>query len=161
MAEPRYKDFDDLRDNCPAEIQADIAIDLLHDDADRLAAVWPATHDGGFRLALTQAAADYWEAAVKAAAATVGRSLPEDHFAVEILVDSYADPDMGHTVLLELHAYCGTEQVGELCWDVFDDAAVETRFCKGFPERVLALLAEHTDTAGLGCDVELTEVAEV
>ncbi len=38
MAEPRYSDFDDLRDNRAAELQADIAVDLLHDDPERLAA---------------------------------------------------------------------------------------------------------------------------
>lgn len=161
MAEPRYKDFDDLRDNCEAEIQADFAIDLLHDRQERLDEVWPATHDGGFRLTLTQAVADYWEEAVKAAAVASGRGLPEDHFAIEILVDSYADPDMGHSVLLELHAYCGTEALGETCWNVFDDAALETKFCKSFPEKVLAMLAEQADTSGLTCEVELTEVAEV
>lgn len=161
MAEPRYYDFEDLRDNCPAELQADIAVDLLHDDPERLDAAWPATGDGGFRLALTQAVADFWEAALHEAAKAKGRTIPEDHFAIEILVDSYADPDMGHTLLLELHAYCGTEAVGELCWDVFDTAAVETRFCREFPRKTLDLLSGHTDAAGLTCEVEVTEVAEI
>lgn len=160
MAEPRYHDFDDLRANREAELQADLAIDLMHDDPARLEAAWSAGADGEFRLALTQAVADYWEQAVQDAATAAGRKVPEDHFAIEILLDAYADPDMGHSLLLELHAYCGTEALGELCWDVFDDAAAETRFCREFPARVIALLAEHVDTTGLSCDVEVTEVAE-
>ena len=38
-----YRDFEDLRDNCPFSLRADIAIDLLHDDPRHLAEVWPAT----------------------------------------------------------------------------------------------------------------------
>jgi len=161
MAEPRYRDFEDLRDNRAAELQADIAIDLLHDDPERLAAVWSAAGDGGFRLSLTQAVADYWEQALHAAAEAAGRAVPEDHFAIEILLDAFADQDMGHSLLLELHAYCGTEALGELCWDVFDDAPVESRFCREFPGRVLTLLGEQADTGGLACEVEVTEVAEL
>ncbi|HPF69203.1 MAG TPA: hypothetical protein PLQ13_00915 [Candidatus Krumholzibacteria bacterium] len=161
MAEPRYHDFDDLRDNRQAELQADIAIDLVHPDPARLDAAWPATGDGGFRLSLTQAVADFWEKAVHDAAKAKGKTVPEDHFAIEILVDSYADPDMGHSLLLELHAYCGTEALGELCWAVFDTAALETAFCREFPARTLALLGELTDLGGFGCEVEVTEVAEI
>ncbi|MBE0567764.1 MAG: hypothetical protein IH621_17555 [Krumholzibacteria bacterium] len=161
MAEPRFQDFDDLRDNRAAEIQADIAVDLLHADPARLAGMWQAASDGEFRLALTRAAADYWEAALQAFAKRAGVAVPEDHFAIEILLDSYADPEMGHTVLLELHAYCGTERVGDLCWDVFDDAALETRFCREFPAQVVELLSARADMAGLSCEVEVTEVAEL
>lgn len=161
MAEPRFKDFDDLREHRAAELQADLAVDLGHPDPERLAAVWQAAGDGEFRLALTRAAADYWEAALQAFARRAGAAVPEDHFAIEILLDSYADPDMGHTLLLELHAYCGSERLGDLCWEVFDDAALETRFCKEFPARVTELLAARTDTAGLVCEVEVTEVAEL
>ena len=50
---------------------------------------------------------------------------------------------------------------GRTCWNVFDDAALETAFCKSFPEKVLAILGEQSDISGLTCEVELTEVAEV
>ena len=43
-----YRDFEDLRDNCPAQIKADIAIDFHHDDPAALAAFWPVTEDGEF-----------------------------------------------------------------------------------------------------------------
>jgi hypothetical protein len=160
MAEPRYKDFEDLRDRCPAEIKAEIAVDFGHDDPARLDALWPTTTDGGFRLSLTSMVAEYWEGAVRAAAETAGRPVADDHFAIEIEVDSYADPEMGHTLLLDLRAYCGTERVGELCWDTFDTAALETQFCRDLPARIVARLAEDTDTVGLRCEVEITEVAE-
>ena len=86
--------------------------------------------------------------------------MAEDHFAIEITVDSYADPDMGHSLLLDLRAYCGTERVGGICWDTFDTAELETRFCRDMPARILARLAEVGDVSGLRCEVEVTEVAE-
>ena len=60
-----YEDFEDLRDNCPAEIKALIAVDLMHDDQEKLDAVWQVTADGEFRLALNQAVTDFWEKAVR------------------------------------------------------------------------------------------------
>ncbi|MBK9470727.1 MAG: hypothetical protein IPO18_00365 [bacterium] len=32
-----YRDFEDLRDNCPVSLRADIAIDLIHDNP----TAWP------------------------------------------------------------------------------------------------------------------------
>lgn len=152
-----YEDFEDLRDNCPVEIQADIAIDLEHADPARLEEIWQATSDGGFRLSLTQRVSDFWEDEVR----TRGRDVPDDHFAIEIVVDSFADRDMGHTLYLELHAYCGSEGVGELCWSVLDDDPLERRFAAEASEQVTQLLADHGDTDGLGCAVEVNEVAEL
>ncbi len=152
-----YQDFDDLRDNCPSEVQADIAIDFLHDDPERLAAIWPVTEDGGFRLSLTQRISDFWESEVR----EKGRDVPDDHFAIEVIVDSYADQDMGHSLYLELHAYCGSEGVGDLCWGVFEDDPLERRFAAAMEKAIPRLVGEHTDAVGLACSVEVTEVAEV
>ncbi len=152
-----FKDFDDLRDNCPSEIVASIAIDLLHDDPKKLAKIWPVTQDGEFRLYLTGEVGGFWEEAVR----TRGKgAIPENAFAVEIEVDSFNDPDMGFSLYLDLHAYCGTEEIGETCWNTFDDEALEQDFVKAARTKVLELLAERTDTKGLHCEVEVTEVEE-
>ena len=107
-----YRDFEDLRDNCPAEIKADIAIDFNHSDAAALEAFWPSTEDGEFRLSLVQRVSDFFEHEVRRRG---GDLVPEDGFAIEILVDSYHDPEMGYSMYLEAHAYCGTEKIGDLC----------------------------------------------
>ena len=60
-----YEDFDDLRENCPAEIKADIAIDIEHDDTAQQAEIWAATSDGEFRLYLNSAVSNFWEAEVR------------------------------------------------------------------------------------------------
>jgi hypothetical protein len=153
-----YQDFDDLRDNCPAEISAMISVDLDHDDPARLAEVWTVTADGEFRLALNQAVTDFWEKAVRDKG---GSSVPEDGFAIEIMLDSFTDPDMGSSLYLELHAYCGTEGIGDLCWAVFDDEDRAVAFEKEFSARVPDILARWTPTAGVRCDVELNEVEEL
>lgn len=153
-----YRDFEDLRDNCPAEIRADIAVDFDHPDPDQLREVWPAVSDGEFRLALTQAFADFWEHEVRDA----GRDqVPEDGFACEMIVDTYRDDEMGSTLLIELHAYCGTEEVGELAWSVFEDDALERRFAAEMEETIPALLEQASPGAGVTCAVEVTEVAEM
>jgi hypothetical protein len=153
-----YEDFEDLRDHCPAEIKAMIAIDFLHDDQDKLDAVWPSTGDGEFRLALVQAVTDFWENAVRDKGAG---SVPVDGFAIEILVDSFTDPVMGSSLYLELHAYCGTEGIGELCWKVCDDEDRAVAFEKEFATLVPEILARLTPEAGVRCEVELTEVEEM
>jgi len=153
-----YEDFEDLRDNCPAEIKAVIAIDFLHDDRGRLETLWPMTADGEFRLALNQAVTDFWENAVRDKGAG---SVPVDGFAIEILVDSYSDPDMGSSLYLELHAYCGTEGIGELCWKVFDDEDCAVKFEKIFAVRVPEILAKWAPDSGVRCEVELSEVEEM
>ncbi len=152
-----YRDFEDLRDNCPLRIDANIAIDLLHDDVDRLAAIWPLTTDGEFRLYLTGEVSGFWEDAVRAKG---GKEIPEDGFAIAIEFDSYNDPEMGFSLYLDLHAYCGTEQVGEICWSVFDDEAREKEFLDAARRKTLDLLAEKIDISDLHCQVEVTEVAE-
>ena len=91
-----YRDFEDLRDNCPVSLRADIAIDLTHDDPERMAELWPATTDGGFRLALTDAVTGFWEDEVRRRA---GGKLEEDALAIEIMVDAYTDPEMGSFAL--------------------------------------------------------------
>ncbi len=154
-----YRDFEDLRDNCPAEIRADIALDFLHDDADRLAALWPATADGGFRLSLVQAVTGFWEEAVRGEGSRRGSEVPDDGFAIEIVVDSYADPEMGHSLYLELHAYCGTEGIGGLCRSVFEDERQEDRFVDRVAETAVRLMGEQTDAAGLSCEGEITKVS--
>jgi hypothetical protein len=153
-----YEDFEDLRDNCPAEIKAVIAIDFLHDDQDKLNALWPVTSDGEFRLALNQAVTDFWETAVRDKGAG---SVPVDGFAIEILLDSFSDPDMGSSLYLELHAYCGTEGIGELCWKVFDDEDRAVEFEKTFAARVPEILAKWAPDSGLRCEVELNEMEEM
>jgi len=153
-----YRDFEDLRDNCPAEIQADIALDFHHDDPAELAAFWPLTSDGEFRLYLTSRVGDYWE---RAARTRGGAKIPEDGLAMEILVDSYADTEMGHTLYLELHAYCGTEEIGEIVWDTFDDETLEQEFMKNLPLQVADLVARMEPMKGLRCEVEISEVAEL
>ncbi len=152
-----YKDFEDLRDNCPFSLRADIAIDLDCDDPRHLAEVWPATGDGGFRLALTDAVTRFWEDEVRQRA---GGKLPDDALAIEIVIDSYTDPDMGSSLYLELHAYCGTEGVGDLCWRVFDDDELERRFARELGARTSELLAAVRPDHGLRCVVEVTEVEE-
>ncbi len=153
-----YEDFEDLRDNCPVEIKADIALDFFHDDMDKLTAFWPFTSDGEFRLYLTQRVTDFWEKAVRARG---GERVPEDCLAMAILVDSYQDPEMGHSLYLELHAYCGTEFVGELTWDTFDEQALEDEFMKVLPGQVADLVAQMAPAPGIRCEVEISEVAEV
>jgi len=153
-----YEDFDDLRDNCPVEIMANIAIDFLHDDQEKLDAAWPSTADGEFRLALNQAVTDFWEKAVRDKGAG---SVPVDGFAIEILLDSFTDPVMGSSLYLELHGYCGTEGIGELCWKVFDDEDRAVAFEKEFAEVVPEILARWAPDSGVWCEVELTEVEEL
>lgn len=153
-----YEDFEDLRDNCPAEIKAAIAIDLDHEDQEKLDAVWPFTGDGEFRLALTQAVSDFWENAVRNEG---GKTVPEDGFAIEIILDSFTDPVMGSSLYLELHAYCGTEGIGELCWKIFDDEDRAVAFEKEFSVKVPEILARWAPDSGVRCDVELNEVEEM
>lgn len=152
-----YESFEDLRDNCPARVRAAIAIDLEHDDPARLDAVWPATADGGFRMFLTGAVRDFWEEQVRSR----GKAVPDDAFAIEIVVDSFTDRDMGSTLYLELVAYCGTEGIGDLTWDVFEDDPLERKFAAHLAAAVPKLLADVTDTAGVRCEVEVTEVEEL
>jgi len=153
-----YRDFEDLRDNCPAEIRADIAVDLAHADAAQLAAIWPRTEDGEFRLAVIQRVTDYWEKAIRERGAG---SVPEDGFAIEILLDTYHDPEMGYSIYLDLHAYCGSEEIGELCWKAFDDAPLETTFCRQCAAEITDLLAKLAPEAGVKAEVEITEVEEL
>jgi hypothetical protein len=152
-----YRDFEDLRDNCPMSLRADIAIDLMHDDPRALAVAWQATSDGGFRLALTDAVTRFWEDEVRQRA---GGKLDDDALAIEIMVDSYTDPEMGSSLYLELHAYCGTEGVGDLCWRVFEDDELERRFGVTMGAKVSEMLEAVAPGHGLNCVVEVTEVEE-
>jgi hypothetical protein len=152
-----YRDFEDLRDNCPVSLRADIAIDLTHDDPRHMAATWPATADGGFRLALVDAVTRFWEDEVRQRA---GGKLDDDALAIEIMVDSYTDPDMGSSLYLEMHAYCGTEGVGDLCWRVLDDDDLERRFGAAMAVKVGEMLEAVAPGHGLQCVVEVTEVEE-
>lgn len=152
-----YEDFDDLRDNCPAAYRAEIAIDLMHTDPEKLAAIWAATSDGEFRLALTGAAADFWEKEVRAR----GGDIPVDHFAMEIVVDSYADQDMGHSLYLEGNAYCGSDEVGDICWTVLEDDVLERAFADAMATQVGEILGRFADIEGLACQVEVTEIEEL
>jgi uncharacterized protein with NAD-binding domain and iron-sulfur cluster len=68
---------------------------------------------------------------------------------------------MGSTLYLELHAYCGTEEIGELCWEVFDDEARAVAFEKELAARVPQLLEKFAPGAGLRCEVELNEIEEL
>lgn len=152
-----YRDFEDLRDNCPVRIDANIAIDLVHESLDRLNAVWPVTGDGEFRLYLTGEVAGFWEDAVRGKG---GEAIPEDGFAIDIEVDSFHDPEMGFSLYLDLHAYCGDEKTGEICWDVFDDDDRVQAFITAMGPKVLELLGEKADVTGLHVEVEVTEVEE-
>ncbi len=153
-----YRDFEDLRDNCPVEIQADIALDIKHADPEALAKFWPFTSDGEFRLYLTQRVSDFWELAVRRRG---GDKVPDDCLAMAILVDSYQDPEMGHSLYLELHAYCGTEEIGELTWDTFDDEELEAEFMKNMPLKLADLVAQMNSTPGLKLEIEISEVSEL
>ncbi len=153
-----YEDFEDLRENCPAEIKADIAIDIEHDDAERLAAIWAATSDGEFRLYLNSAVSEFWEIEVRTRG---GNAVPDDGIAIEIMFDSFTDREMGSTLYLELHAYCGTEGIGDLTWKIFEDDKLERQFAKMMEAKVPGLLGDVTDTAGMSCVVEVTEVEEL
>lgn len=153
-----YEDFEDLRDNCPAEIKADIAIDIEHGDPARLAEIWPTTEDGEFRLYLNGAVSTFWEQEVRARG---GSNIPEDGFAIEIMIDSFSDREMGSTLYLELHAYCGTEGIGDLAWQVFADDKLERRFAASMAAKVPELLDDATDSSGVSCVVEVTEVEEL
>jgi hypothetical protein len=153
-----YQDFEDLRDNCPAEIKAEIAIDFHHPDPDSLAAFWPATEDGEFRLSLVQRVSDFWESEVRDRG---GTAVPDDAFAIEILLDSYNDPEMGYSIYLELHAYCGTEGIGDLAWQVLESDALEARFRKEMPSRIADLLGRLAPGSGVTCTLEVNEVEEL
>lgn len=150
-----YEDFDDLRENCPVEYVMEIAVDLHHADADRLAAVWEVTGDGEFRIGLTQQVTDFWEGAVRAK-----EDVDVDLLAAEVLLDSYHDDDMGHSLYLEMHAYCGTEKVGNLCWSVFESEGEAVKFEKSAPAKIVDLLGRWTGTDGLQCTVEVNEIRE-
>ena len=153
-----YRDFEDLRDNCPVEIQAEIAIDFHHSDPERLDEIWAVTQDGEFRLSLTQRVTDFWEGVARERG---GDAIPEDGLAMEILLDSYNDPEMGYSLYLELHAYCGTEAIGDLCWKVFDDEKLtvdfEKRTASATPERV----GRWVEAGGLRCVCEVPEIREL
>lgn len=151
-----YEDFDDLRENCPVEYVMEIAVDLHLADADRLAAVWEVTGDGEFRIGLTQLVTDFWEGAVRAR-----EDVEIDLLAAEVLLDSYHDDDMGHSLYLEMHVYCGTEQVGDLCWSVLEDEGEAVKFEKSAPARIVDLLDRRADTQGLRCTVEVNEIREL
>ena len=153
-----YEDFDDLRANCPAEIKAQVAIDLIHDDPLRLAEIWPAVEDGEFRLSLVQVVTDFWEKEIRTKG---GNNVPVDGFAIEIIVDSYSDRDMGSSLYLELHAYCGTEGIGDLAWDVFENDKIERRFASDMAAQVPIILEKASPGAGVACEVEVTEVEEL
>jgi len=153
-----YEDFEDLRENCPAEIKADIAIDVEHDDPERQGAIWAATADGEFRLYLNSAVSEFWETEVRSRG---GNAVPDDGFAIEIVLDSFTDKEMGSTLYLELHAYCGTEGIGDLAWKVFEDDALERRFSRMMEAKVPGLLSDVTDASGMTCVVEVTEVEEL
>ena len=152
-----YQDFEDLRDNCPAELKADIAVDFKHADPGKLAEVWPATSDGEFRLSLTQTVSDFWEREVRER----GKDVPEDGFTIEIIVDSYLDKDMGASLFLEMHAYCGTEGIGDLAWGVVEDDKLERVFAKDMAQKIPAILERTAPGAGMTVEVEVTEVAEL
>ncbi len=153
-----YEDFDDLRENCPAEIKADIAIDIEHDDTAQQAEIWAATSDGEFRLYLNSAVSNFWEAEVRNSG---GNDVPDDGFAIEIIIDSFTDKEMGSTLYLELHAYCGTEGIGDLAWKVFEDDKRERQFAKLMEGKVPDLLNDVTNAKGMTCVVEVTEVEEL
>ena len=153
-----YKDFDDLRDNCPAEIQADIALDFHHTDPERLEEIWSVTGDGEFRLSLVQKVTDFWEKTIRAKS---GDSIPEDGLAIEIVIDSYNDPEMGYSMYLELHAYCGTEKIGDLCWSTFDDEKLTMEFENQIVNEVPALIDKWVPSSDLRCEVEVTEICEL
>ena len=153
-----YRDFEDLKARCPVTLRADVAIDLQHDDPAALADIWPATTDGAFRLYLVQRVSDFWEARIRD---TGGAKVPDDGLAVEIEVDSYADGDMGHTLLLDLRIYCGTAAVGEAAWRILDDDELEARFGRELPGQVIDLLGEHVATAGLRVTAQVYEIEEM
>jgi len=152
-----YRDFEDLRDNAPAAYKAEIAIDLGHADKERLSELWAATTDGEFRLTLTGAAGRFWERNLRLRESDI----PEDHFAVEVVVDSYADPEMGHTIYLDAVAYCGSEEVGEQCWEMLADDDLERDFAAHLIKRVKEFISPHADPTGLECQVEVVEVSEL
>jgi len=153
-----YRDFEDLRDNCPAEIKADIAIDFNHEDPEKLQEFWPVTGDGEFRLSLVQRVSDFWEREVRGRG---GALVPEDGFAIEILVDSYHDREMGYSLYLELHAYCGSEEIGEMAWSVLSDDELEAEFRRVLPGRIADLLGRLAPGSGVTCEVEVSEVQEL
>ncbi len=153
-----YHDFEDLRDNCPAEIKADIAVDYHHSDPARLDEIWAVTGDGEFRLSLIQKVTDFWENSVRTKG---GDNVPDDCLAMDVLVDSYHDPEMGYSMYLELHAYCGTESVGDLCWSTFDDEQLAVDFEKKLAEEVPGLLRKWVSDSGLRVEVELSEICEL
>ena len=153
-----YQDFEDLRDNCPAEIKAEIAIDYHHADPKALADFWPRTEDGEFRLSLIQRVSDFWEHQVRSRG---GDLVPDDGFAIEILLDSYHDEEMGYSMYLELHAYCGTEKIGDLAWDVFESDDLEAEFRKTMAGRLEDLLGRHFPGSGVTCTLEVNEVEEL
>lgn len=152
-----YRDFEDLRDNAPAAYRLEIAVDVEHDDPERLAELWSATAEGEFRLTLTGAAGRFWERELRLR----HEDVPDDHFSVEVVVDSYADPEMGHSMYLEATAYCGSETVGEQCWDMLEDDELERQFSQHLSKRVGELIGPFADAAGLRCEVEVVEVAEL
>ena len=76
-------------------------------------------------------------------------------------MDSYHDPDMGHSMYLELHAYCGTEGIGDLAWKVFEDDTREARFRKAMPPLIADLLGRLAPGSGVRVTLEVHEVEEL
>jgi hypothetical protein len=68
---------------------------------------------------------------------------------------------MGSTLYLELHAYCGTDGIGDLAWKVFEDDKLERQFSKLMEGKVPDLLNDVTNAKGMTCVVEVTEVEEL
>ena len=104
------------------------------------------------------AVSEFWETEVRGRG---GNAVPDDGLAIEIIIDSFTDKEMGSTLYLELHAYCGTEGIGDLAWKVFEDDTLERRFSKMMEGKVPVLLGEVTDASGMSCVVEVTEVEEL
>jgi len=153
-----YEDFEDLRDNCPSRIKAQVAIDFHHPEQQKLQEFWPQTTDGEFRLSLVQRVSDFFEREVRQRG---GDLVPEDGFAIEILLDSYQDEDMGHSLYLEMHAYCGTDNIGDLAWQVLADDDLEKEFSKVIPGRIADLLGRLAPGSGITCTAEVNEVEEL
>lgn len=152
-----YRDFEDLRDNCPVSLRADIAIDLIHDNPHRLAEAWPATADGGFRLALTDAVTRFWEGtrcASGRAASCPTTPWPSRSWSIRTLTRTWARRCTWNCMPTAAPRAWATSAGG--C----STTTSERRFGAEMGTRVVELLEAVSPGHGLRCIVEVNEVEE-
>ncbi len=154
---PDIGSFDELKADYAGMLTLTVALDFNHDEAAAMASFWPLTKSEEFRLPLLRTACGFWENEVRSA---LGEGTSEYWFAIEGVVDSYDDPELGYSLFLELSAYCASDGIGETAWTVLDDDPHEKRFVELLLETTRRQLKVAGATIEPGIDIEITELSE-